>query len=134
RAADYVAGISFRNLEVRAASRERDLTHSSYSTGIVEKDSLDPWGETSVKDYDRLHSEFGIDRIEPLIPRFHGKLSLHLRRGIDFGQRDLARILDAVDNNKPFAVMSGIKPTGVFFFFKQKTAYEMIYFQSLSKK
>jgi tryptophanyl-tRNA synthetase len=100
----------------------------------VESDRLDPWGQTSVKNYDRLHAEFGIDRIEPLIPRFHGKPSLHIRRGIDFGQRDLARILDAVDNNKPFAVMSGIKPTGVFHLGTKMTADDMIYFQSLSKK
>ena len=51
--------------------------------------------------------------LEPLLPRFKHP-SLHMRRGIDFGQRDLGRILDAVDNNKQFAVMSGIKPTGVF--------------------
>src|ERR1700683_2404835 len=101
-------------MDYRAHHRERDLMQSSYSVGIVESDRLDPWGQTSVTNYDRLHSEFGIDRIEPLIPRFHEKPSLHIRRGIDFGQRDLARILDAVDNNKPFAVLSGIKPQGVF--------------------
>jgi len=129
-----VEGFVDDSLEFRADVRERDLTHSSHSIGIVEKDRLDPWGETSVANYDRLHSEFGIDRIEPLIPRFHGKLSLHIRRGIDFGQRDLGRILDAVDNNKPFAVMSGIKPTGVFHLGTKMTADDMIYFQSLSKK
>jgi tryptophanyl-tRNA synthetase len=60
--------------------------------------------------------------------------SLHMRRGIDFGQRDLGRIVDAVDNNKSFAVMSGIKPTGVFHLGTKMTADDMIYFQSLSKK
>jgi tryptophanyl-tRNA synthetase len=99
----------------------------------VEKDQLDPWGSTSIKDYDRLQSEFGIEPVEGLLHRFK-KLSPHLSRGIDFGQRDLGRILDAIDSNKPFAVMSGIKPTGVFHLGTKMTADDMIYFQSLSKK
>jgi tryptophanyl-tRNA synthetase len=100
---------------------------------IVEKDRLDPWGTTSVKDYDRLQSEFGIEPIGPLLPRFK-KPSPHLSRGIDFGHRDLGRIIDAVDNNKPFAVMSGIKPTGNFHLGTKMTADDMVYFQSLSRK
>jgi len=99
----------------------------------VDKDTLDPWGTTAVKDYDRLLSEFGIAPTAPLLPRFK-KPSPHLSRGIDFGQRDLGRILDAVDNNKPYAVMSGIKPTGDFHLGTKMTADDMVYFQSLSKK
>jgi len=99
----------------------------------VEKERLDPWGEATVDNYDRLRSEFGIESLEPLLPRFKNP-SLHVRRGIDFGQRDLARILDAVDNNKEFAVMSGIKPTGAFHLGTKMTADDMIYYQSLSKK
>jgi len=99
----------------------------------VEKDTLDPWGTSSVKDYARLQSEFGIDPIAPLVPRFKNP-SPHISRGIDFGQRDLARVLDAVDGHKPFAVMSGIKPDGVFHLGNKMTADDMIYFQSLSKE
>jgi tryptophanyl-tRNA synthetase len=99
----------------------------------VERETLDPWGTGTVQDYVRLSSEFGIERIEPLIPRFK-KPSLHIRRGIDFGHRDLGKILDAIDNNKPFAVMSGIKPTGVFHLGTKMTADDMVFFQSTSKK
>jgi len=99
----------------------------------VEKDRLDPWGETFIGNYERLHQEFGIERIDTVLPRFK-KPSLHLRRGIDFGHRDLGRVLDAVDNDKPFAVMSGIKPSGVFHLGTKMTADDMIYFQSLSKR
>jgi tryptophanyl-tRNA synthetase len=99
----------------------------------VEKERLDPWGTTAVKDYARLLSEFGIEPVAPLLSRFK-KPSTHLSRGIDFGHRDLGRILDAVDNNKPYAVMSGIKPTGDFHLGTKMTADDMIYFQSLSKK
>jgi tryptophanyl-tRNA synthetase len=99
----------------------------------VETDRLDPWGTSDIKDYSRLQSEFGIEPVAPLLPRFK-KLGTHLSRGIDFGQRDLARVLDAVDKNKPFAVMSGIKPDGTFHLGNKMTADDMIFFQSLSKK
>jgi tryptophanyl-tRNA synthetase len=99
----------------------------------VEKDRLDPWGSTTVQSYERLHSEFGIERMGSLISRFKNP-SLHMRRGIDFGHRDLGRILDALDGNKRFAVMSGIKPTHVFHLGNKMTADDMIYFQSLSPK
>ena len=100
---------------------------------IVDKDTLDPWGTSTIKDYARLQSEFGIEPVAPLLPRFR-RPSPHLSRGIDFGQRDLVRVLDAVDKNKPYAVMSGIKPTGDFHLGTKMTADDMIYFQSLSKK
>ncbi|HKT22699.1 MAG TPA: hypothetical protein VJR06_08850, partial [Nitrososphaerales archaeon] len=97
------------------------------------KGELDPWGTSSVKDYGRLQTEFGIEPVAPLVPRFK-KPSPHLSRGIDFGQRDLGRIIDAVEKNKPYAVMSGIKPTGDFHLGTKMTADDMVYFQSLSKK
>jgi tryptophanyl-tRNA synthetase len=99
----------------------------------LDKDKLDPWGTSSIKDYTRLQSEFGIEPIAPLVPRFK-RPSPHISRGIDFGHRDLGKVLDAVDNHKPFAVMSGIKPDGVFHLGNKMTADDMIYFQSLSKK
>jgi tryptophanyl-tRNA synthetase len=99
----------------------------------VEKDVLDPWGSSTIKDYSRLKDEFGIEPVAPLLSRFK-KLSHHLSRGIDFGHRDLGRIADAIDNNKPFAVMSGIKPTGDFHLGTKMTADDMVYFQSLSRK
>jgi tryptophanyl-tRNA synthetase len=99
----------------------------------LEKDTLDPWGTSTIKDYSRLQSEFGIEPVAPLVQRFK-KPSPHMRRGIDFGQRDLARILEAVEKNKPYAVMSGIKPTGDFHLGTKMTADDMVYFQSLSKK
>ena len=99
----------------------------------MDKDRLDPWGTSAIKDYSRLQSEFGIEPLAPLVPRFK-KPSPHMRRGIDFGQRDLARIVEAVERNKPYAVMSGIKPTGDFHLGTKMTADDMVYFQSLSKK
>jgi len=98
-----------------------------------EQQRLDPWGSGVIKDYGRLQSEFGIEGVDSLLPRFK-KLSPHLSRGIDFGQRDLGRILDAIDSNKPYAVMSGIKPDGTFHLGNKMTADDMVFFQSLSRK
>ncbi len=99
----------------------------------MEKERLDPWGPSFVKDYGKLQSEFGIESVAPLLSRFK-KLSPHLSRGIDFGQRDLGRVIDAIDASKPFAVMSGIKPDGTFHLGNKMTADDMVYFQSLSKE
>ena len=99
----------------------------------MEKEQLDPWGSSSIKDYARLQSEFGIEGLDALLPRIK-RPSPHLSRGIDFGHRDLGRILDAIDNNRPFAIMSGIKPTGDFHLGTKMTADDMVYFQSLSRK
>jgi len=113
-------------------SRESNLIHSTEWT-LVQKERLDPWGDSAIDNYERLRTEFGIESLEPLLSRFKNP-DRYIRRGIDFGHRDLGKILDAVDNNKPFAVMSGIKPSGVFHLGTKMTADEMIYFQSLSKK
>ena len=94
---------------------------------FVEKDRLDPWGETFIGNYERLHKEFGIERMDAMLPSFK-KPSLHIRRGIDFGHRDLGRVLDAVDNDKPFAVMSGIKPTGGYSHAKRSSMAHQIKF------
>jgi tryptophanyl-tRNA synthetase len=99
----------------------------------VEKDRLDPWGEGHISNYERLHQEFGIERLDSILPRIK-KPSAHMRRKIDFGHRDLGRVVDAVENDKPFAVMSGIKPSGDFHLGTKMTADDMIDFQSLSKR
>jgi tryptophanyl-tRNA synthetase len=42
--------------------------------------------------------------------------------------------MKTIDKNKPYAVMSGIKPDGSFHLGNKMTADDMVYFQSLSKK
>jgi tryptophanyl-tRNA synthetase len=97
------------------------------------EDRLDPWGSSSIKDYSRLQTEFGIEPISTVSSRFTHPSS-HIARGIDFGHRDLGRVLDAVDHNDPYAVMSGVKPDGAFHLGNKMTVDDMVYFQSLSKK
>lgn len=96
-------------------------------------EKIDPWGSSALRDYSKLQSEFGIEPISTISGRIKNP-SLHIRRGIDFGHRDLGRIIDAIEKNEKFAVMSGIKPTGIFHLGTKMTADDMIYFQSLSTK
>ncbi len=51
-----------------------------------------------------------------------------------FGHRDLELVLRAVSDGAPFAVMSGIKPTGEFHLGSKMTAEELIFFQGLGDK
>ncbi len=98
--------------------------------------AIDPWGTRwKFEDYDRLFKLFGITPIEPLLEENPVlKKSRYMRRKIVFGHRDLKTILDAVHERRPFAVMSGIKPTGEFHLGSKMTAEEIIFFQHLTPK
>jgi len=97
---------------------------------------IDPWAtKWKFEDYARLFKLFGIEPIEPLLKKYPVlKTSRYMRRGVVFGHRDLKKILDAVHKGKPFAVMSGIKPTGEFHLGSKMTAEEIVFFQHLSPK
>lgn len=93
---------------------------------------LDPWGESSVADYSRLFEEFGIEPVAKYASGFPATHRL-LRRGVWFGCRDLGVILEAVKSGREYAVMSGIKPTGIYHLGTKTTAEAMVFFQGLSK-
>jgi tryptophanyl-tRNA synthetase len=73
--------------------------------------AINPWASDQSVDIERLHDEFGIERIEtavdllPEIPDF-------MRRGIVFGHRDYDRIARAIVNHDPFHVLTGFMPSG----------------------
>lgn len=95
---------------------------------------IDPWDSTLPSDYESLMVEFGVERMtDELLKRFPYKHRL-LRRKVEFGHRDLHRILDALENGKLYAVMSGIKPTGEFHLGTFMTAEEIIFYHELSDR
>ncbi|MCJ7633265.1 tryptophan--tRNA ligase [Candidatus Bathyarchaeota archaeon] len=96
-------------------------------------EKVDPWGIGGIEDYGSLIQEFGIKLIEEILPRIPHP-NKYMQRHIVFGHTELERILDALDANEPFAVMSGIKPSGPFHMGSKMTAEEIIYFQHLSPK
>lgn len=73
--------------------------------------AINPWASDQSVDIERLHDEFGIERIEavtgllPELPDF-------MRRGIVFGHRDYHKIADAIRNHDPFHVLTGFMPSG----------------------
>ncbi|MDF2957358.1 MAG: Tryptophanyl-tRNA synthetase [Candidatus Alkanophagales archaeon MCA70_species_1] len=75
-----------------------------------EQPRLDPWGSTVI-DYSKVFTEFGISRFEELLPRVK-EPHLYMRRRIIMGHRDYELILDAMERRRPFAVMSGFMPSG----------------------
>ncbi len=94
---------------------------------------IDPWGTIDIKDYSELFELFGIEPIDNVLEKIT-KPNRYLRRRIIFGHRELSKIIDAIEKNEEYAVMSGIKPTGALHLGSKMTAEEIIYFQSLSRK
>lgn len=72
---------------------------------------IDPWGAKVPEDYTRLMHEFGIEPFEKLLARIP-ELHYLMRRKVVFGHRDFGRVLDAMRRGDPFAVMTGLMPSG----------------------
>lgn len=73
---------------------------------------IDPWGSAQVTDYARLRDEFGIEPFGPDDWDVFADAHPLLRRGVVFGHRDFARVRDAVKDKDPWAVMTGLMPSG----------------------
>ncbi|MDH5795616.1 MAG: tryptophan--tRNA ligase, partial [Candidatus Bathyarchaeota archaeon] len=89
---------------------------------------LDPFGASSIMDYDRLCKEFGIQLFKTLLARVPNPTAA-MRRGVLFGHRDFGLILDAMRDGEQFAVMSGIKPNEEFHLGSLMTAREIVHYQ-----
>jgi tryptophanyl-tRNA synthetase len=95
---------------------------------------INPWGSELIGegDYVRLCAEFGIQRTEELdIPASVNDKVRSLRRKIIFGHRDFGMIIRSIRESKPWAIMSGIKPSGKFHLGTMLTGLEMIDLQKL---
>jgi tryptophanyl-tRNA synthetase len=96
---------------------------------------MDPWSSQGIdeEDYDRLIKEFGIERIDDLSRQTLIE-NRFIRRKIIFGHRDLDTIFKAIELKKPWAVMSGIKPSGPFHLGTLTTALEIVEFQKMGAR
>jgi len=89
----------------------------------------------TISDYERAMSEFGIQDISVVVDSLEkDMLHSYLRRGIMFGHTDAQKIFQSAKEKKPFAVMTGIKPTGQYHIGSLITCKEVLYFQSLGGK
>ncbi len=84
------------------------------------------FGNSVISDYSKLLKDFGVESSSKVI--FPSPLTI-MRRGIVFGHRDIKPVLDAMKLGKPFAVMSGIKPSNFFHLGSKMVVDEIVYFQ-----
>lgn len=89
---------------------------------------LDPWGAVHVEDYTKLFEEFGISSFDDILPQLEDP-HRYMRRKIIFGHRNYDAVLAAMQNHRPFAVMSGFMPTGKAHFGHMMVMNEIIWHQ-----
>ncbi len=93
-------------------------------------DELDPWGSLQIEDYDAKMEQFGIEPVDELLDRLP-RPHRYFRREIIYGHRDLDRVIDAATNDEPFAMMTGLMPSGQFHFGHKMLADQMVYYQDI---
>ncbi|MFH1275882.1 MAG: tryptophan--tRNA ligase, partial [Candidatus Woesearchaeota archaeon] len=91
-----------------------------------------PWEVKGKVDYNKLIKEFGLQPLQHL-PEIFQKNVL-FRRGLIFAHRDFKQIIDAIENKKPFAMMTGLMPSGKFHFGHKMVADQIIFYQKLGAK
>ena len=92
---------------------------------------IDPWSSTTYQDYTRLRDEFGIEEFsEDLYDELPHPHKL-LRRGVIIGHRGFSQIKDAVQNKKPWAILTGLMPSGKMHLGHKMVIDQVIYYQSL---
>ena len=92
---------------------------------------IDPWSSTTYQDYSRLRDEFGIEEFSEKLWKDFPKSHKLLRRGVIFGHRGFKQIRDAVKNKKPWAILTGLMPSGKMHLGHKMVIDEVIYYQSI---
>jgi len=90
---------------------------------------IDPWESSDVSDYGKLIKDFGMESFDKFQIRFDS--FRYVRRGVIFGQRDFGKIVAAMDKGKPFAMMTGLMPSGRFHLGHKMVADEIIWLQGM---
>lgn len=91
---------------------------------------IDPWSSVEIKDYEKLMTNFGIEPMNQIIRKLP-KVNHYFTRGVIFGHKSLQTVIDAINKNKSFAMLTGLMPSGKFHFGHKLVVDEMLYFQEL---
>ncbi len=91
-----------------------------------------PWEVKGKIDYEKLIKEFGLKPLSHLPEVF--QKNVLFRRGIIFAHRDFKQIVEAIENKKPFVMMTGLMPSGKFHFGHKMVAEQIIFYQKLGAK
>ena len=86
-----------------------------------------PWEVKGKIDYEKLIKEFGLKPLSHLPEVF--QKNVLFRRGIIFAHRDFKQIVEAIENKKPFVMMTGLMPSGKFHFGHKMVAEQIIFYQ-----
>ncbi len=92
---------------------------------------IDPWSSTQYQDYAKLRDEFGIEDFSEDLWRQLPKSHRLFRRGIVFGHRDFDVIVDAVNQKKPWTILTGLMPSGRMHLGHKMVIDEVIFYQKL---
>ncbi len=94
--------------------------------------TVTPWEVKGNIDYDKLVKEFGLQPLRGLPEPFSDFLLF--KRGIIFAHRDFGQIVNAVQEKKKFALMTGLMPSGKFHFGHKLVIDQIIFYQNLGAK
>jgi tryptophanyl-tRNA synthetase len=107
-------------------NKKIDISATSLPSAMEVK--LDPWGAVHVDDYSKLFEEFGISSFQDILADIKHPHP-YMRRKIIFGHRNYDSVLSAMQQHKPFAVMSGFMPSGRAHFGHLMVMNEIIWHQ-----
>jgi len=88
---------------------------------------IDPWGSATL-DYEKLIEQFGIKPFADFVEEIESPHHL-ITRGIVFGQRDYGRIVKSMREGNPFAVISGMMPSGKMHIGHKMIVDQIIWYQ-----
>ena len=91
-----------------------------------------PWEVKGEVDYGKLLKEFGLQPLQHLPAVFQKQVLF--RRGIIFAHRDFKAVVEAIEQKKPFVMMTGLMPSGKFHFGHKLVADQIIFYQSLGAR
>jgi tryptophanyl-tRNA synthetase len=92
---------------------------------------IDPWSSATYQDYARLRDEFGIQEFTQDLWKDLPHPHRLLRRGVVFGHRGFEMIHEAILHKKPWAILTGLMPSGRMHLGHKMVIDEVIYYQSI---
>lgn len=92
---------------------------------------IDPWSSSTYQDYARLRDEFGIESFTEEEWKHLPDPHRLLRRGIVFGHRDFSTIIRSIKQKSPWAILTGLMPSGKMHLGHKMVIDEVIYYQSI---
>lgn len=92
---------------------------------------INPWSSAQYQDYNRLREQFGIQELTPEIWQKLPDAPYFFRRGIVIGHRDFHRIAAAIANDEPWALMTGLMPSGRMHLGHKMVLDQILYYQRI---